>query len=58
MQPVPRGHWIVAEHGFFEIPPKYMSLFYGLVVHRETSYPSYLGLCCKKDWRQQSEDQI
>ena len=45
MQPLLSGQRIVAELGFFslffffffEIPPKYISLFYGLIVYRATS---------------------
>lgn len=45
------GAWI------FLRSPKYISLFYGLVVYRETSYQRHIGLCCKTDWRRQSEGQ-
>lgn len=57
MQPLPRGHWVAAWILYFffcKRPPQYISLFYGLVVYRETSYQSHIGLCCKKDRRRQS----
>lgn len=34
MQSLPRGHWIVAEHGFFEIPQIHLFVLWSGYIHR------------------------
>lgn len=37
MQPLPRGHWIVAEHGFFEIPQIHLFVLWSGCIQRKLS---------------------